>query len=404
MFRRLLFYFCIPLISAVLKPNEGNCPEFCKCGYGRQNRFISTCNGKWPPTTTLNFIPKFPSQTVEVIFIYNQLPNVSRNTFSNLTDLKLINLDLQGNSIRVIRKDAFSKFTYLQNLDLSRNNITEKDAMNCFKSLPKGIQRLRLNHLLWHPFEGLFNGLANSSVKRIELSHSYLTPFEGRWFSGLPQLKSLDISWNKINDSDFNLTGLPNIHDINLDGNRFNVIPDFCQFGLNSIANLHLSDTKLYNINHLRNYSSCLQNLKKLYLSGLPIRILPTNIFSNLKSLTYLTMKQMSTQFKKIHKYAFNSSTLQSLTFWRADGFLFTSQSAQQGMFHPDSLFDYSKNIKELDLSNNKIDLISNKIRLMFKPLKKLKEIMDGINISIIHAEILFTTISFTDFYFIREQ
>ncbi|XP_063444614.1 toll-like receptor 13 [Mytilus trossulus] len=388
MFRRLLFYHCISLISAVLNSNKGNCPKICKCGLSKQttqHNFISTCNGKLH-TTKMNFIPKFPPKTVEVIFIYNHLPNVSRNTFSNITHLRLKNLDLQGNSISAIQNDSFTSFIYLLKLDLSRNNITEKDAMNCFKNLPKGIhgiQRLRLNHLLWHPVEGLFDGLNNSNVTRIELSHSYLTPFEGRWFSGLRQLKSLDISWNSIKDSDFNLTGLPNIQDINLAGNWFNIIPDFCQFGLNNIANLHMSDTKLYTINHLRNYSSCLQNLKNLYLSGLSIRIIPTNIFSNLKSLKELTMKQMSTQFKKIHKYAFNSSSLNILTFWRADGFLFTSKSAQQGMFDPDSLFDYSKNLKELDLSNNKIDLISNKIRLMFKPLKKLKKLwMESISLS----------------------
>ncbi|XP_071130105.1 toll-like receptor 13 [Mytilus edulis] len=385
MFRRLLLYLCIPLISAVFKSNKGNCPKICKCGYDKQNpkhNFISKCNGKLH-TIKMNFIPKFPPKTVEVIFINNHLPNVSRKTFNNLTHLKLKNLDLQGNSISVIQNDSFASFIFLEKLDLSRNNITEKDAMDCFKSLRKGIHQLRLNHLLWHPLEGLFDGLNNSNVTRIELSHSYLTPFEGRWFSGLPQLKSLDISWNSIKDSDFNLTGLPNIHDINLAGNWFNIIPDFCQFGLNNIANLRMCDTKLYTINHLRNCSSCLQNLKKLYLSGLSIRLIPTNIFSNLKSLTELTMKQMSTQFKKIHKYAFNSSSLQSLTFWRADGFLFTSKSANQEMFHPDSLFGYSKNIKELDLSNNKIDLISNKIRLMFKPLKKLRKLwMESISLS----------------------
>jgi hypothetical protein len=73
---------------------------------------------------------------------------------------------------------------------------------------------LSLNHLLWHPFENMFDGLAGSKIIKIELSHSYLTPFDGMWFQNLSSLTSLDISWNSIKDN-LSLKGLSSLQWLN---------------------------------------------------------------------------------------------------------------------------------------------------------------------------------------------
>jgi hypothetical protein len=48
---------------------------------------------------------------------------------------------------------------------------------------------LSLNYLFWEPFENMFDGLAGSKITKIELSNSYLTPFDGMWFQNLSSLK-----------------------------------------------------------------------------------------------------------------------------------------------------------------------------------------------------------------------
>jgi hypothetical protein len=59
--------------------------------------------------------------------------------------------------------------------DISRNdNISRNGLAKSFFSLPKStLTALSLNHLLWHPFENMFDGLAGSKITKIELSHSY---------------------------------------------------------------------------------------------------------------------------------------------------------------------------------------------------------------------------------------
>jgi toll-like receptor 13 len=260
--------------------------------------------------------------------------------------------------------------------DISRNaNISRNGLAKSFFSLPKSTLRmLSLNHLLWYPFENMFDGLAGSTINKIELCHSYLTPFDGMWFQNLSSLASLDISWNTIEDN-LSLKGLSSLRSLNLDGNWINVIPDFCKDGLHNLTKLKFSYSKLYTLNHLRNYTKCLTRLKNINLLGISLRIIPNNIFSKLPSLKSLTMSKMSSQLIKIHPNAFNSSSLTILTFSRADGYRFTQGMAQKGLFEPSSLFKNCPNLIELDLSHNIIQFSSKLIRDMFTPLKKLKSI-----------------------------
>jgi hypothetical protein len=108
---------------------------------------------------------------------------------------------------------------------------------------------------------------------------------------------------------------------------------------LGSMTKLKFSYSKLYTLNHLRNYTKCLTRLKNINLLGISLRIIPNNIFSKLPSLKSLTMSKMSSQLIKIHPNAFNSSSLTILTFSRADGFRFTQGMAQKGLFEPSSIW-----------------------------------------------------------------
>jgi hypothetical protein len=56
-------------------------------------------------------------------------------------------------------------------------------------------------------------------------------------------------------------------------------------YGLHHLTKLRLSNTKLYSLNHLRNYTKCLTRLTNINLSGISLRIIPNNIFSKLPFL-----------------------------------------------------------------------------------------------------------------------
>ena len=365
----------LPVFSMTLEAKSCAPNTYCKCIKKINGRYNATCNGR-NQKNKLHFIPQFPNLTEDVIFINNILYNLSRKTLENLTQLTIKYLNLNFNDIRFIDNDTFLDLRHMTKFDISRNNnISRNGLAKSFFSLPKStLTILRLNHLLWHPFENMFDGLAGSNITKIELSHSYLTPFDGMWFQNLSSLTSLDISWNSIQDN-LSLKGLSSLRSLDLDGNWINVIPDFCKDGLHHLTKLRLSNTKLYSLNHLRNYTKCLTRLTNINLSGISLRIIPNNIFSKLPSLKGLRMTKMSSQLARIHPNAFNSSSLTTLTFSRADGFTFTQGMAQKGFFEPSSLFKNCPNLIELDLSHNIIQFSSKLIRDMFTPLKKLTSI-----------------------------
>lgn len=367
----------LPRFSMTVEAKPCHPNTYCKCSKDVfTGRHTATCDGK-NQTNKLHFIPQFPKLTEAVIFINNNLYHLSRKTLKNLANLTIKYLNLKCNGIRLIDNDTFLDLRHMTKFDISSNvNISRNGLANSFFSLPKStLTMLSLNHMLWHPFENMFDGLAGSKINKLELSHSYLAPFDGMWFQNLNSLTSLDISWNSIQDNNFSLKGLSSITSLNLEGNWINVIPDFCKDGLHNLTKLRLSNTKLYTLNHLRNYTKCLTRLTNINLSGVSLRIIPNNIFSKLPSLKGLTMSKMSSQLTRIHPNAFNSSSLEILTFSRADGFRFTKGMAQKGFFEPSSLFKYCPNLVELELSHNIIQFSSKLIRNMFNPLKKLKSI-----------------------------
>ncbi|CAC5400297.1 unnamed protein product [Mytilus coruscus] len=264
-------------------------------------------------------------------------------------------------------------------LDISRNNGTSlEDVRDSLYNLSKSsIQELGLNHMLWIPLNNMFDifdGLNGSKMKRIELSHSYLYPFNGTWFGNLPSLQQLDISWNSITD-DLQLSGLSNLTWLNLIGNYVNYVPNFCEYKLYKMKTILLSNTKLGTLKHFKNHTRCLNKVETVFLNGISIPSIPNNAFSNFPSLKELQLMKLSTQLKKINPLAFNSSSLRKLSFSKCEGFPFLRWSIFQGKFDPANIFKYCPNIEYLDLSHNAIEFTAEKIRNMFTPLKKLKEI-----------------------------
>ncbi|XP_052072789.1 toll-like receptor 13 [Mytilus californianus] len=363
------------IISILGKVYTESCPNYCECVYENQtSRYTGECTGE-----QLTYIPKFPKYITDIVFINNYLYTLSRITFRNISSLNITHLNLKENRITVIERNAFQDLKFLVRLDISGNNGTTLiDVRVSLHNLPKSsIQELGLNHMLWIPLKnmsGIFSGLIGSKINRIELSHSYLYPFDGTWFANLPSLQQLDISWNSITD-DLQLSGLSNLTRLNLIGNYFNFVPNFCEYKLYKLKTLLLSNTKLGTLKHLKNHTRCLNKLERLFLNGISVPRIPNNAFSDITSLKELKLRKLSTQMKKIDPLAFNSSSLINLRFSKCNGFLFFRGSISHGLFDPANIFKYCPNIEDLDLSHNVLEFTLEKIRNMFTPLKKLRVI-----------------------------
>ena len=111
-----------------------SCPRYCGCIFRNQTRrYTGNCTGR-----KLTFIPKFPENITDIVFINNYLYKLSIKTFRNITRLNITHLNLQENRIIVIESNAFEDMKHLVRLDISRNNGTRlEDVRDSLNSLPK---------------------------------------------------------------------------------------------------------------------------------------------------------------------------------------------------------------------------------------------------------------------------
>ncbi|XP_071130151.1 toll-like receptor 13 [Mytilus edulis] len=372
---KLLLLTILPLVLA-----KTNCNKYCTCTVEqKQTRtiYVGKCDGR--SKRKLTYIPKFPDGTRKVVFINNDLQILSKKSLENisLASSHVTDLNLKYNNITCIHNNTFSDMIWLCQLDISGNRqLISSDIAYSLYSLPKRyINTLVLKNMKLKPFDGMFDGLKGCKSLKIAMANNDIETLNGTWFSQLKELISLDLHWNRISSQNLNIKGLSSLTWLHLGDNPLTKIPAFCDDGLFQLKTLHLSYTQLQSFADMKDKFRCLQSLKYLFLNGLNINQLHTNTFSELKSLKELSLIKMQGRSLKISPYAFNSSSLEQLSFFRTNGFRFTNWSAQVGYFDPQTLFGKCRNIFSLDLSNNVFDFTQKSIRDMFKPLTKLQKL-----------------------------
>ncbi|XP_071130101.1 toll-like receptor 13 [Mytilus edulis] len=356
------------------------CNTHCTCrhkGRGKNRIYVGTCDGSLKGELT--YIPKFPNGTSKVVFINNGLQILSRESLGNISSMHshVTDLNLKYNKIKSIHNNAFSDMLWLCSLDISGNDqINSSDLANSFNSLPKGyINTLILKSMKLKHIDDLFGGLKGCKIRTITLTNNAIETFNGKWFAQFQELIILDINWNKISTRNLKLKGLSGLRWLHLGDNPLSEIPAFCDDGLSKLTTLHLSHTQLRSLAELKEKFRCLQSLKILYLNELEIHQLHNNTFSELKSLKELNLMNMQGHSLEISPYAFNSSSLEQLSFYMTKRFRFTMWYAKMGTFSPQTLFSQCRNIIALDLSHNVFNFTEKKIRDMFKPLKNLQRL-----------------------------
>ncbi|KAL3848383.1 hypothetical protein ACJMK2_019243 [Sinanodonta woodiana] len=333
------------------------CPDpICKC----ENKTV-TCRGN------LSYIPPLPSKTKVLIFDKNYLPSISRETFSNITNLKLSTLQFLTCEIQNITSDAFYNFkSTLTDINLTGNRAINKEQLSSsLRTL--GIQHLYLNDIDMRDdgYLKFFQGMEKSPLKLIQLRNNSFRNISDTALQHLRRLMHLDLSNNRI--IFLELSGLASLISLTLSSNTLYEVPRFCVNGTSKfprIRDLNLNKNKIKDL--CKKSLSCLTSLKWLRLKENRIVLLNDNIFSQLVKLKamYLNSLKLTT----ISSFAFNNSNLISLYLSHCE-IKFINDN-----FDYHNLFRWCPNLESLQLdSNNMHKMNATSLMSMLSPLSKLK-------------------------------
>uniref|UniRef100_A0A665T1A1 Ig-like domain-containing protein n=1 Tax=Echeneis naucrates TaxID=173247 RepID=A0A665T1A1_ECHNA len=213
-------------------------------------------------------------------------------------------LNLQENSIQVIKSDTFKHLRHLEILQLSKNQIRQIEV-GAFNGLPN-LNTLelfdnRLTLVPSHAFEYL------SKLRELWLRNNPIETLPGYAFHRVPSLRRLDLGELKkldfISDAAFvglinlrylnlgmcglkdipKLTALLRLEELELSGNRLEIIRPGSFQGLVSLRKLWLMHSQVSVIE--RNAFDDLKNLEELNLSHNSLHSLPHDLFTPLHQL-----------------------------------------------------------------------------------------------------------------------
>ena len=322
---------------------------------------------------SLTYIPKIPRNVTNLNMNFNDIQNVTRKTFENITDLAITNLNLGSNGILGISNDAFMDLRHLQELDLRNNYMMNASQLS--KSLTwnaLNLKMLTLNNCgLRNLSNDFFDGLENTDLEMLALRHNGMTVLNERSIHALQSLKVLDCSNNFI-ESFINHVGHTTVKSMNFSNNVLIKRPPlFCdENGKSLYPNLEILDLS-YNaiLFPYRKAWMCLGNLKELNLSGNALRIIPNDTFSDLVSLERLDVSSMTKPIQIIQPTAFNNTNLKDLDL-QNNNMIF----ADQITIPCRNFLKYSPNLISVNLGLNFFYGLNDAVIVdMLSPLSKLK-------------------------------
>ena len=322
----------------------------------------------------LDYIPQLPSSVRTLDFINNYLPHINRETFVNVSSNDINRLNLTQNRIQTISNDSFLDFKSFYVLDLSSNIDIHLDTLQaCFASIhfvTDGSLHLRNVFRSGVIPQDIFQHFTDSYLYRIDLKLNNLIEIDGKIFQYLNHLNQLDVSNNRIAIIDY--SGLHRLTFLHIDNNNLKEVPSFCSENGSSLAH-HLRELSILN-NRLQvlktNDFQCAVRIQFLYISNNPLREIQNNVFAPLKRLSSLTIIPSRHTLKHIQSYAFNASSLKSLSLADAH-FKFRHQT-----FDPDNIFHFCPWLHTLILSYNSVPSDSETAIRMFGPLRRLKKLV----------------------------
>ncbi|KAG9349944.1 hypothetical protein AGOR_G00093210 [Albula goreensis] len=242
------------------------CPTLCSCS-NQASRVICTRRnlGKVPENISAN--------TRYLNLQENSIEEIKSDTFKQLRHLEI--LQLSKNHIRQIEVGAFNGLPNLNTLELFDNRLTLVPSQ-AFEYLSK----LRELWLRNNPIETLpafaFNRVP--SLRRLDLGElKKLAYISEAAFEGLINLRYLNLGMCGLKDIP-NLTPLVRLEELELSGNRLEIIRPGSFQGLVSLRKLWLMHSQVSVIE--RNAFDDLKNLEELNLSHNSLHSLPHDLFT----------------------------------------------------------------------------------------------------------------------------
>lgn len=359
-------------------------------------------NTSWASLSKLR-LSELKSKKVETLLQYACLPGLrvirlQRNKIANLTDhmldpcSNLEELDFGDNEISHISASTFKNLTQLKVLRLQINKLTS--AKNLFQYLPKlefiDLSRNRINTLTCSDFSNLtqLNKLylySNSLSKLSPCVFKDLNNLEILWLgsnklltindvfaSGLPSLKTLQLTFNKLSTiRRESFKGLSNLTSLNLQDNQISEIDADAFSGLQSLTELLLSSNRITD-KTIRNPNvfSGMPNLKTLELFSNIISYVDDSLqnppFRNLSSLEILRIYSQRRGIGKIP-----SNLLQGLNSLKQ----FYGGNMNLNYLHPDT-FNSTPQLWFMDLSKNAFEDDGSITASVFHPIPNLMKLI----------------------------
>lgn len=209
-------HLLLALVCCVAGVMAGSCPAVCECKWKSGKEAVLCLNAN------LSSIPPSLDAGTQVIDLTgNNLEEIGRDAFSKAELLNLQKVFVAKCRIRTLDRYAFRKLKNLVELDLSYNVLSAVPS-HVFDS----IAELRELKLSGNPIVRVLNDAFNHipQLVRLELSDCRLSTVEPRAFSGLEKtLEWLKLDKNRIsNVKSSTLTSLENLHGMELFTNPWN--------------------------------------------------------------------------------------------------------------------------------------------------------------------------------------
>lgn len=322
----------------------------------------------------LSYIPYVDSKFQILIFAYNNLTNITAETFGNVSNPgTLVGLELDHNNIRTISKNAFDGFPNLTAIYLSNNPVyydNLKHALGALSRTPSlheirmsGIRTIEINKDLFSLMEG--NHIRNIGIEFYDMTTLSIDTFEV-----FTDIMVLHLENNNINE--LVLAKSKSLRSLYLKYNNLEILPKFSLDGNGSNCYFPALDTLDVKYNKIKAITKdsfrCLWKLTQLSLAGNSIKTIPNNVFSRMPMLTFINVEYLSGRNLHIEPFAFRSKSLEILQL----GFRASADAVFDSL---ENTFSYSPNLKHLTLSHIiLLKLTCKKLSRLFSPLSKLEK------------------------------
>eukprot|EP00058_Branchiostoma_floridae_P028279 XP_002613770.1 hypothetical protein BRAFLDRAFT_123898 [Branchiostoma floridae] len=229
--------------------------------------------------------PGIPNPTRKLILQYNSI-HMLNHTLNGPGYSLLYYLDMSGNQMVDLDRDAFANTTELMDLDLHFNRLRF-----LHKSIFRPLKKLRWLHLYGNSLTflepDLFAGLSN--LDGIYLGWNKIRSLPMGIFKNLPSLQYLYLHDNQIKYLNRGLfDDLTHLYDLNLGGNHLSSLPLGIFKPLRSLARLFLYQNRFYRLEE--GVFAGLKSVELLWFHGNKLALLPRKVLSDLPKLQVIEL------------------------------------------------------------------------------------------------------------------